>query len=300
MTQKFNRILLVSDGSDAAKAAERSALNLALRDGSKVIICDTIRLQGVVEKWLVRNSEEMYHSFEHEKTAKLEKLAEEFRSKGCQDVSIKLLHGKSSERLAETVKEEKCDLLVRYRKGTFSRHIGLFGRTAINLLRICPCPILLVAENHEIRDPKVLACVDIAHEDSVNEQIIQAARRLNAGHFGVLYCWAIFGHQMIRHRMTQQEYERLFEDVKRQRSAEFDEFLVKFGIDRTSPDVAMKFGNAEQIIAPYVKINEIDVTVMATTKTAGLSDRLLGSTIENIVGDLPNNLLAVKPGTSAD
>ena len=60
MNNGFKKILLVTDGAATAKSAEQSALNIALRDGSEVIIADTIRLQHRVEKWLIRNSEEMF------------------------------------------------------------------------------------------------------------------------------------------------------------------------------------------------------------------------------------------------
>ena len=72
MNNGFKKILLATDGSPSAKSAEQTALKLALRDGAELIIADSIRIQGRVEKWLVRNADEMYHSLEREKQAYLE------------------------------------------------------------------------------------------------------------------------------------------------------------------------------------------------------------------------------------
>ncbi len=115
-----------------------------------MVIADSIRVQGRIEKWMVRNAEEMYHSLEREKQTHLEQLSREFTTRGVKNIKIQLLHGKSSQQLTRLAIEKDCDLLVRYRKGMDSRQVGLLGTTALNLLRVCPCPVLLVNENQVI------------------------------------------------------------------------------------------------------------------------------------------------------
>lgn len=297
MNSKFKKILLVTDGSDAARAAEQSALNLALRDDAELILVDTVRIQGRVEKWLVRNSEEMYTSFANEKNDRLKALVDQFRDAGVRQVSARLLYGKSSIEITREAIRSECDLVVRYRKGIDSRQRGMLGKTAINLLRVCPCPVLLVDENRAIESPRVLACVDIHDADEVNECIVNAANRLanEPARVGLLYCWSIFGMDMMRRRMAPDRFESLVDEFREENEAEFETFQSRFGFDSTKQQVAIKFGDPEYLIAPFVSENDIDVTVMSTIAPTMFASRMLGSTIEAVLHDLPNNLLAVKP-----
>ncbi len=238
----------------------------------------------------------MYHLFEHEKKERLKKLAGEFSSSGVGKVSAKLLSGKSSLAITREVIENGYDLLVRYRKGVDSRQRGLFGTTALNLLCACPCPILLVKEDHPIDTPKVLACVDIYDEALVNDNILDLARRIGgeSSNPGVLFCWTIFGIDMMRRRMTPDDFEKLVTDIRTEHEADFEKFIAKYEI-AAGPEAAMKFGDPEYTIAPFVSQHEIDVTVMSTIAPVGFASRLLGSTIEAVLADLSSSLLAVKP-----
>ena len=298
MNNGFQKILLATDGSPSAKSAEQTALKLALRDGAELIIADSIRIQGRVEKWLVRNADEMYHSLEREKQAYLEQQAAEFSGRGVKKVQTRLLHGKSSQQLTRLAIEQGCDLLIRYRKGIDSRQGGLLGTTALNLLRICPCPVLLVNENQPLDHPRVLASVDIQDDDRVNNVILEEAGRLNGNSkskIGILYCWTLFGHEMIKRRMNPESYHELVEEIANDHEADFDKFLAQHGMDRSQPDMAIRFGDPEYVIAPFVEENSFDVTVMSTIAPSATVSRLLGSTIENVIGKLSSNLLAVKP-----
>ena len=296
MNRKYKKIILATNGSPSAKPAEEAALQLALRDQAELLIVDTIRLQSRIEKWLVGNSDAMYEMLVREKRDYLDQLKEEFLAKGVERVSTKLLPGKSSEQLTFEVLRNNCDLLIRYRKGSDSRRPGLFGTTAMNLLRICPCPVLLVNKPLNLRSFKVLACVDIHDKDPVNNNIMQAAETIGGENhpIGLLYCWTIFGYKMIRRRMEPESYEQMVDDIRQEREREFDEFLAKHELTR-SADVTTQFGDPETVIVPFVHHQSVDVTVMSTIAPTGLASRLLGSTIENILVNLPTNLLAVKP-----
>lgn len=298
MSNGYKKILLVTDGSPSAKSAEQTALKLALRDGAELIIADSIRFQGRVEKWLVRNAEEMYHSLEREKQACLDQKAAEFGKQGVRKTQTKLLHGKSSQQMTRLVIEQDCDLLIRYRKGIDSRQGGLLGTTALNLLRICPCPVLLVKENQPLdEDSRIVASVDIQDDDRVNSAILEEAKRLNGNtkSVGILYCWTLFGHEMIKRRMNAESYHELVEEVAADHEADFDKFLTERGLDKSLPDIDIRFGDPEFVIVPYVEEKSFDVTVMSTIAPNATVSRLLGSTIENVIGKLPSNLLAVKP-----
>ncbi len=59
--------------------------------------------------------------------------------------------------------------------------------------------------------------------------------------------------------------------------------------------MAIQFGDPEYVIARFVEENSFDVAVMSTISPNTTVNRLLGSTIENVIGKLTSHLLAVKP-----
>ncbi len=295
--QRFTKILLATDGSKGATAAEESALYLAKKHDAELIVADTMRNPGAIESWFVKNSDELFDALEHEKQAKLTEIEESFRSRGIKNVSTRLLHGRTSEQLTRLVIEEDCDLVIRARKGTYSRQNGIFGMTAMNLLRVCPCPVLLVKEDHPINAPKVLACVDVYDEEEANRPIMESANRLaeQEGQSGILYCWNLLGHEMIRRRMAPDRFERFRDDIRAEREERFEAFLESYGRQISEENVSAVFGDPEKVISEFSARHEIDVTVMATIAPNSPLSRLLGSTIESVLSHLDSNLLAVKP-----
>ncbi len=298
MNDSFKKILLVTDGSENAKPAESYALKLAIRTGAELIIADTIRVPGSVEAWFQGHSDEIITQIEKEKTTRLEMLAESFKSNGCPKTSIRILKGKSSIELTRLVIAEQCDLLIRYRKGVESLNAGHLGRTALGLLRICPCPVLLIAEDMDVDSPNVVACVDISDAQELNVAVIDSARKAFADEKtqpGILYCWTIFGHQMLRRRMNPDSFAKLAEESRERSEQEFHQFLEELGLNADSAGVAMEFGDPEIAIPKYLQAHDVDLAVMATAAPSSIPNRLLGSTIEHLVASLPSNLLAIKP-----
>ena len=59
MSEVYQRILLVTDGSEAAKIAEQTGAAFAKQFDSEVIVADTVRVPNLIESWLDRNSKPM-------------------------------------------------------------------------------------------------------------------------------------------------------------------------------------------------------------------------------------------------
>ncbi len=296
MNGSYKKILLITDGNEQNKSAEENALFLAKRDGASVIIADTIRIQGKVEKWLVRNSEEMFESFKRDKIAYLGNLKKEFQDQGV-DASCCLLQGRSSDVICRHIQRENCDLLVRYRKGPDSSSHGQFGKTAVNLLRVCPCPSLFVASGQNVENANVLACVDVNDDRRVTDRIMESAKQINKAtdcDVHILYCWFVFGQQMMKRRMNEEAFDKMIKDIESENKNSFEAFLKPHDLSSISPLVHIEYGHPETVIPFFVDKNAIDVVVMSTAAADTPASRLLGSTIEHLINVLPASLLAVK------
>ena len=60
MGNGYKKIILVTGGTEAARAAEQTAFNLAKQDSATVLVVDTIRPPSLTSKWLSNNAEELF------------------------------------------------------------------------------------------------------------------------------------------------------------------------------------------------------------------------------------------------
>ncbi len=296
MSDAYQRILLVTDGSPAARVAEQTAADFARQFDAEVIVADTMRVPGLVESWLDRTSTPTVQLLIKDKTEHLNSVAAQLKEQGVAAISTSLLRGRSSEQLTGEVIAKKCDLLIRYRKGVDSRRRGLFGTTAMNLLRFCPCPVLLVDEHHSVDASRVLACVDVADANEVNDEIMRHAIRIaaEAGVY-VLSCWEMLNRAALYGYMEPEAYEQLLAHVEENHCKSFDELLARYDLDAGNPNVAMQRGLPRDLIPAFVSDHSIGLTVMSTVAPGSLGSRFLGTTIESVMPEIAGGLLAVKP-----
>ena len=98
MGDGYKRIILVTDGSPAARATEQSALDLAKEHSASVLVVDTVRRPSLASKWLTSNSEDLFDIVVSEKQERLEKVAAVFKEWNI-DVKVDVLIGNSSEEM---------------------------------------------------------------------------------------------------------------------------------------------------------------------------------------------------------
>ena len=304
MNNKNQRIILVSDGTVASTAAEQTALNLAKKHSASVSIVDTIRPRSPVAKWLTSKYDDHFEEFVAEKQERLEKIADRFKPAGIA-VEAEVLIGKSSESIARKVLVDKADLVVRYLKGAKSQqHHSRFGTTAINLMRICPCPLLLVGDE-PVSDPKILACVDAKHPFAENKVILDAATTLASKNQNLLavYCWA-YSHHLSEHYADKlhpdlpegQTATNLFREEEEKYYAEiYNKFVAQHDLSSFPGGLHLENGEPAKVIPEMCRQEGIDVVVMSSATLNHPLRRMLGSTVESVIEKLSCALLVVKP-----
>ncbi len=295
---RFSKILLVTDGSLHSTTTEQTALNFAQRFGSSVDIINVIRKPFFGEKWLRTQIEETLASLASEKTQHLDSVVERFQQAGITDAHRSLLEGKSSDEITKYALSHDIDLVIRYRKGAASKRRGMVGQTAYKLLGICPVPVLLVAPEQPVEPNSVLACVDLNDDLTLNSKIVSIARAIKLNpeqQPNVLYCWDLFGHEFLKHRMNSQEYDEMVQRIEAEQRLRFDEMIRQLGLDASKPGIDMVFGPPQYAIPDYSDQHNADLVVMATVAPRSFGNKLLGSTVENTLHDLKCSILAIKP-----
>lgn len=295
MGNGYEKIILVTDGTDAARAAEQTAINLAKQNSATVLVVDTVRPPSLAAKWLSHNAEDLFDTVVADRQRRLDKVASEFKDSGI-EVKTQILTGNSSEEIARAAISENAGLVVRYMKGDKSRHPGPFGATARNLMRVCPCPLLLVGDK-DVSDPQVLACVNAEHDNNENEAILSEARKLagKSEKLIALYCWKFYGSEFMREYTSQETVQSYLREAEQAHLGIFDHFRKTHELSAFGENIQIENGDPVEVIPEVCNDKSVGVVVMSSASQNHPLHRLLGSTVEAVLDKLPCALLVVKP-----
>ena len=288
-------IMLVTDTLRTSEAAAETAANLARRNQAKVLAVDTIRQPSRAAQWLSRNANDVFEMVVADKQDRLDAFADRLRAMGIEAES-KVLIGNSSDVICKEVVDQEVELVVRYRKGLRSKYPGLFGNTARNLMRICPCSLLFV-NDRPIDEPKVLACVDASHDDTENVPILEEARRLVArdDDLSGVYCWDCMAADLLSHRLSEDAYQYTLKEAEELYENIFKRFTDAHDLSHYGERFRREKGEPCKLIPEICQRDNIDVVVMSAIALNNPVLRLLGSTVEAVMDQLPCSLLVVKP-----
>ena len=295
MANDYSCIILVTDGSGTSTAAEQSALNLARQHGARVIVTGTMRPPSFASQLFNSNVQEAFEMASADTRDRLERIARELRDAGL-DARARLLVGKSSEEIARLAMAEDADLVIRYMKGAKSRQLGTFGNTARNLMRVCPCPLLLVGER-TVSNPSVLACVNAEHDHDENQAILNQAEAVVGSdrNLHALYCWNFYGSDILHEYIDDQLYGQYLSEAEQSYQSLFEKFREKYDLSSFGDNVHVVNGDPIQLIPDVCQQQGSDIVVMSSASQNHPVRRLLGSTIESVLDTLPCALLVVKP-----
>lgn len=301
MNNHYRHLLLASDGLSTSATTTESAFRLAQRHGAQVTIVDTLQRPSTASRWLSPNAEDVFEMILADKNSRLQSIANRFCDAGI-DAQAKVLVGRSSEAIINEAHAQQVDLIVRYMKGAHSKFAGLIGNTSRALLRSSPCPLLLVGPK-PIDDPTVLATVDIAHENSENQAILDQSVRLACSNDRLrgAYCWEVYDNELMKKRMSEATFLDTMNEAAAVYQNLFDKFTASHDLAAFGDRFEIKQGCAAAVIPDLCCEHSVDVVVMCSVSLNRLLQRFIGSTVEAVVDSLPCALLAVKPaGFQAD
>jgi len=165
------------------------------------------------------------------------------------------------------------------------------------LLRHCPAPVLLVAEDKWHRTKPVLVTLDlsttVASKRTLNDKVLGTARRL-ADALGVEL-----------EIITAIEIPTLLSDLDlvdpmsyvKQAREEMQPQIRKLAAAHGLPEKAFhcKRGPVEKVITSHAAKVRAQIVVMGTVGRKGVTARLLGNTAEKVLRHMKTDVLAIKP-----
>jgi universal stress protein E len=299
--KRFKNILVAVDTRLDEHPIVDEAAEIARTNAASLKIVDVVPEFPWTVRLVMSNQEHIRELIRKEKEDKLKAIASALHDKGI-SVETKVLMGNTSEEIIKEVLRGNHDLVLRVSKGSDSRRSGFFGNTGAGLLRKCPCAVWLVSPNSTAKFQHVLGCVDTSSDKPGDEQLNHSVYELassvsqyHGGRFSIIHVWSIYGEQMIKGRMSPDDFDAVQKGNEIQVNKLMDTFLAAHGNTIQAENVHVVKGETPDVIPDFVTENQVDLVVMGTIARSGVAGLIMGNTAEQILNSLQCSVLAVKP-----
>ncbi|MEM7727661.1 MAG: universal stress protein [Pseudomonadota bacterium] len=314
--RQFSNILYVVPDEDPQAGLDR-AVSLAQADGAVLTLVSVVETM-VSAASAGRFHDELAEAFEALRRKRLERLRELAAGvKGSVETVCEVMDGLAYLKVIKRVQLYKHDLVVAHTAGHGGPMARLFVSEEMQLLRKCPCPVLLLKPLHQNGFDRIVATVDFDHQDdpdgravktALNADIVDLAATLaeqDRAKLDVLNIFTVPGEASMVAGWIPMTPENLSDYAKRCRGEAETQLqaVVKDSRDRTGLDVLngedvtthIVKGRPRVEIPHFVREHEADLVVMGTVGRVGVPGFLIGNTAETILTSIDCSVLALKP-----
>lgn len=226
----------------------------------------------------------------------LEALVEPLKSEGYQIETGVHAYGK----LHEAIIANAVDFSADYVFKPLRHHSGLqrlmYTSTDWNLVRFCPCPMLLVGEKSAVRHKPVLASLDLESSDSehkvLNADVLARSKALAGLIESEVHI--VNAYNMVSIGSADSSLEQLkYEAVQGAR----DEYL-KRGQEIASAEgiehVHVQEGTPEMVVNDVADQIDAGIVVLGTIARSGVAGMFIGNTAESVMEGASADVFVVK------
>ena len=290
-------ILVDIDASVPAHPALERAIRLARASGAKLTITDVMTVPAYARRYLPADVEEEMVSRRRQQLARLAHAVTDVPTEA------RLLIGRPATVLIQEVLRSNHDLLVRsHARDVTASGPQPFGAVDMELLRKCPCPVLLVRHGSVEQHPQIAAAVNSSTEEqaerALNTKIVELTllmAELEGGVPILLQAWAPFAERMVRSHSSDDAFAAYVADVRQRTAGDLKQLAQSFGSRISEVQTVHRRGEPEDVIPEFVVAQGVDLVVMGTVARGGIAGLLIGNTAERVLRKLPCSVLAVKP-----
>lgn len=299
--EPFRSILVDIDATDRAQPALERAVRLARSAGARLTIVDVLTVPPHARRYLPASLEE---GISDRRRSDLARIAE-----GVTGVPVehRVLDGSAASALIDEVVAAGHDLVVR--EGARDRVAPRrepSGVVDLELMRRCPCPVLLVGPGGAADHPRIAAAVDTSTEDetgqALNSRIAEIASLLadlEGGTVTLLHAWDVFGEGMMRGMASDAAFVAYLAAARERAETAFSRFRQSLGPELAGVPAELRRGEPEDVIPQFAVAEGVDLMVLGTIARRGIAGFLLGDTAERVFHRLPCSVLVVKPADFA-
>jgi nucleotide-binding universal stress UspA family protein len=293
----FKSILVDIDASVAAHPALERAIRLARASGARLTITDVMTVPAYARRYLPADVEDEMVRGRRQQLARIAHAITDVPTEA------RLLDGRPGTVLIQEVLRSNHDLLMRsHARDVTPSGPQPFGAVDMELLRKCPCPVLLVRQGTVGEHPQIAGAVNASTEEpaerALNARIVEwtlLMAELEGGLPILLQAWAPFAERMVRTHSSEEAFAAYVEDVRQRTAGDVAQLAQSFGGRLAGVETVHRRGEPEDVIPEFAVAQGVDLVVMGTVARGGIAGLLIGNTAERVLRRLPCSVLAVKP-----
>ena len=296
--ESLRNILVDIDATASAHPALERAILLATRSGAKLTVADVVTDLPYTQHYLPVGIEE---SLMRDRRGQLARIAREVSDVQAE---AKLLVGRPATVLIEEVLRSNHDLVMRsHARDVTTAGPKPFGAVDMELLRKCPCPVLLVRHGPAATKPRIACAVAESSEDpdaqALNAKIVELALLmadcLESEAPTLFHAWVPGAERAVRRYATDDQFAVYLENERQRATSTLTRVARLFESRLDGRRTVLRQGKPEAVIPEFVVSEGVDVLVMGTVARGGISGMLIGNTAERVLRKLPCSVLTVKP-----
>ncbi len=273
-TGRFEKILLVTDRSQATIGATREAIRLAQRTDGRLIAMSVVMMnpehaslaRQLIEK---ENDDTLSH---------LEQVRTEATKAGIScDISVR--HGiEIYQEIINEAEQNHVDVIVMGRRGMTGLMRLMMGSNTAKVIGHSQCSVLVVPRTSMIQGSKILLAVDGSrYSDIAASAAMSIAKHIHAS---VLVVSVVYSD------LKEKRYTEAVQEIKRVES-----FLAK---ERIEVEGEVLSGRPAEVLIEIAEAKNIDLIVMGSHGRTGLDRVMLGSVSDRVIGYANCAVLVVK------
>jgi universal stress protein E len=300
---RFRNILFVADDSTGEQAALSRILQVARQTGANVTVMQVMMpVAANVDIGVTMDFDDLQQRVNDEARERLKRLIKSC-TRAVPPPAMVVREGIDYIEVIREVLRGQHDLVARAASADSGLGQILFGTLDMQLLRKCPCPVLIMKPRRKIVHPHVLAALDIDDHGRTGEamraDILDHAASIagfEEGSLDILNAWYLpyeynmRNEEKIRHLKT---VDLLIKDLRTRKRRKLEALAARW--EALEPRTHLVKGVPHQVIPRFARDHGIDLVVMGTVGRSGIKGFFMGNTAEKILHSLNCSVLAIKP-----
>lgn len=292
---RFGNVLVFCSERQGSVEALGLGVDLAQETGARLTVMDVLQGIGLPEHSGL-DFERMAARARAERAAELAARADSLHPARAPEIVVGT--GDPAVELVRRVLTHGHDLLLKTARGADRQHRSFFGGTARRLVRLCPCPVWLVAPEALPDRPRIVVAIDpvsgsggSAFAARILDHGRALARNLD-GELQVVHVWNPTAAAMIRRYAGKALLEQYLEEARRAAESAVEQLM---GGSDPELQIHVLEGDARDVIPEFARRHRADVVVMGSVGRSGLSGLLIGEMAEEVLAELECGLFSLKP-----
>jgi universal stress protein E len=291
---KLGRIAAATDFSAAGGHAIERAAALAKTLGAELRllhVAPTLTLESVTKDLLAAlgGSEYSPGALGAKALERLKHTAGEIETRYRLPCDVRVASGRPARCLA-AMAEGEADLLVVGSRGEHPIHRWLLGSTSQKLLRVSPCPVLVVKRAPRFAYRRVLAPTDFSASSRLALNAVDALLPTVEVHVAHAFEHPYEG--MMRHaRVDQAVIDRYVLEERKRLHEQLHRWVAESGLRALHPLLHLEHGHPSTLIEKWVKELDVQLVAISARGKSELEQSFLGSVSLDTVLTAPCDVL---------